>query len=214
MKFGTSRHIELKNSATKRSAGQSMVEIALTLPLLILIVIVLIDFGIVFASYLSLVNATREGSVFAAMYPQLAIANVSQCVAQSGSPTVSSPPETGLSYTGATCSVPADDQSYGGGGGYTSTVTIWNEYADRIKNDVFVVVGESLKASQLADQDILYIDRPILNSGCGNASGCPITVTVRYRIHTFTSDMSLPGYGRFGLPNYYEIKYSVGMPIR
>lgn len=180
-----------------------MVEIALSLPLLILIVIVLIDFGIVFASYLSLVNATREGGVFSAMYPQLANTTCG-----------SDPHDQAISYSGVACIAAQDDQSYGGGGGYTSTVTIWNEYVNRIKNDVFVVVGESLKSSQLADQDILYIDRPITNSGCGTISGCPITVTVHYRVHTFTSDMSLPGYGRFGLPNFYEIKYTIGMPIR
>ncbi|MBI5033921.1 MAG: pilus assembly protein [Chloroflexi bacterium] len=204
MKFEISRQPKLKIIARKHSTGQSMVEIALTLPLLILIVIVLIDFGIVFASYLSLVNATREGAVFAAMYPQLASSTCG-----------SNPHDLVFSYSGTACAISQDDQSYGGGGGvYTSTVTIWKEYTNRIKNDVFVVVGEQLKASQLADQDILYIDRPVLRNGCGYTAGCPITVTVRYRVHTFTSDMSLPGYGRFGLPNYYEIKYSVGMPIR
>ena len=204
MKLGIQRPPKRVNRIYRQATGQSMVEIALTLPLLILIVIVLIDFGIVFASYLSLVNATREGAVFATMYPQLANTTCG-----------SNPHDLGFAYSGTACTIAQDDQSYGGGGGvYSSTVTIWNEYTNRIKNDVFVVVGEQLKASQLADQDILYIDRPVLRSGCGYTAGCPITVTVHYRVHTFTSDMSLPGYGRFGLPNYYEIQYSVGMPIR
>ena len=216
------KHIGTRSirSKHKKNSGQSVVEVALFLPLLIAIVIVIIDFGIVFASYLSLVNATREGAIYAAMYPQLAITNISQCTTQTGSPTVSSPATVNLSYSGSSCVTPQDSQGYGGGAGVTNTVHIWDEYTNRIQNDVFTVIGEQLEASQLADTDQLYIDRPILapatDSTCplSKNSGCPITVTVHYRIHTFTSDMSLPGYGRFGLPNYYQINYSVGMPIR
>lgn len=192
----------------KQDAGQSMVEVAMFLPLLILIVIVLIDFGIVFASYLSLVNAAREGAVFSAMYPQLA------------DPSCGSIPHEALySITGTACIGYQDDKAYGGGGGITNTVKIWDEYVDRIKNDSFVPVAETLEAAQLVDQDLLYIDRPILgptSSVCPTRrdAGCYITVTVRYRIHTFTSDISLPIYGRFGLPSYYQINYTVGMPIR
>jgi hypothetical protein len=55
----------------REEKGQSIVEIAVTLPFLIVIVIALVEMGIVFASYLSLVNAAREGAVFASMYSEL-----------------------------------------------------------------------------------------------------------------------------------------------
>jgi Flp pilus assembly protein TadG len=196
-----------------------MVEIAVAFPFLILIVIVLIDFGIVFASFLSLVNATREGAVFASMYPQLAITSPSQCLQVTGTATVSTPHDPDQSITGATCVGYQDDKPYAGGAGVTNTLSIWTEYVDRIRNDVVLPVGEPLKATQLADVDLLYIDRPIIgptSSTCPTQrdAGCPITVTVHYFIHTFTSDMSFPIFGRFGLPNTYRIDYTMGMPIR
>jgi uncharacterized protein (UPF0333 family) len=44
----------------KRQEGQSMVEFALIIPVLLLIVIGIIEFGFMFGSYLSLTNASRE----------------------------------------------------------------------------------------------------------------------------------------------------------
>lgn len=213
------------NSISTKSAshsGQSMLEVAVALPFLLLIVIGIIEFGIVFASYVSLVNAAREGAVFASMYPALA--------------------DTTCGATpNPTCTGPNDDQAFGTG------TTIWDEYVKRVNDEVVVVVGEPLKAGQLLDQDILTVQRPTLGpttSSCPTRkeAGCPITVTVHYRLHTLTSDMSLPaprvksnvppaatwtqwffniignvdwstGW-RMGLPNYYEIVYSFGMPIR
>jgi hypothetical protein len=172
----------------REEKGQSIVEIAVTLPFLIVIVIALVEMGIVFASYLSLVNAAREGAVFASMYSEL------------------SDPQGRY-----------DNRLYGGV--ITGTVTISNEYTSRVFNEIFVALAEPLRASQLLDQDRLIVDRPVLaptSSSCPTAleAGCPITVTVHFRIHTLTSDMSLPGVGRLGLPNYYQMNYSIGMPIR
>jgi hypothetical protein len=157
-----------------------MVELAVTLPFLIAIVIGLIEMGIAFASYLSLVNATREGAIYASMHPEL--------VDATQTPTSS---------------------------------TTWEEYVNRVANEVLVVVGERLKAGQLLTQDILTVDRPVIGPpdaihGCptGMEVGCPITVTTHFQIHTLTSDISLPYFGRFGLPSYYQINYSMGMPIR
>ncbi len=166
-------------------SGQSMVEVAVTLPFLILIVIALIEMGIVFASYISLVNATREGAVFASMYPQLSTA-----------------PNYGT------------NSYYGTGGGITNTITISSEYTTRISNEILYVSGEPLRAGQLIDQDILTMTPPVVDPTCGINQGCPITVTVSYQVHTFTSDVSLPYFGRFGLPNYYLLSYTMGMPIR
>lgn len=51
--------------------GQSLVEIAVGAPFLILLLLTFIEMGIVFAVYISLINAAREGAVFASKYPQL-----------------------------------------------------------------------------------------------------------------------------------------------
>lgn len=47
--------------------GQSLVEFALTLPILMILIFGIIDFGMALRSYISLTNATREGARFAAV---------------------------------------------------------------------------------------------------------------------------------------------------
>lgn len=164
-----------------------MIEMALTMPLLIMLALALVEIGIVFANYIALVNAAHEGAAFASMYPELA------------------DPQGN-----------SDTETYGGG---NNGVTIWNEYVDRVQSDVHIVVGENLRASGLLNQDTLTVDRPVSDSyswGCTPSATqiCMITVTVHYQLHTFTSDVSLPGVGRLGLPNYYLLGYTYKMAIR
>jgi Flp pilus assembly protein TadG len=49
------------------SKGQSLVEFAMVLPLLVILIFGIIDFGMGLRSYISLTNATREGARFAAV---------------------------------------------------------------------------------------------------------------------------------------------------
>lgn len=164
------------------STGQSMVEMAVAFPFLIMLVLALIEMGIIFGSYISLVNATREGAIFASMHPELTnSAN--------------------------------DGNAYGNGS------TVWNEYVKRVNDEILVVIGEPLREGQIIDQHTLTINRPALGpttTACPTRLeiGCPITVTVYYSVETFSSRMSLPGFGRFGLPNTYRVSYSFGVPIR
>jgi hypothetical protein len=189
----------------KHIAGQSMVELALALPLLIMIVIGLIEMGIIFASYVSLVNAAREGAIFASMYPALV------------SSTCGSSPNS-------ICVGTHDNDPIAGGPVVTATTSIWDEYYQRVNNEVIAVLGDKLKAGEILNEDNLTIYRPIIGCagiGCSLcpgsdalAPGCPIYVSLRYRLHTLTSDMSLPGVGRLGLPNYYVLTYTMRIPIR
>lgn len=55
-----------KISSKNTSAGQSLTEIAFALPLLIVIVTGVIDLGRVYFTYVSLVNAAREGARYGA----------------------------------------------------------------------------------------------------------------------------------------------------
>jgi hypothetical protein len=184
----------------ERGAGQSMVEMAMTLPLLIMLVLALIEIGIVLATYIALINAAHEGATFASMYPEL------------GDRTCGATPYP-------TC-VGAFDTKLYGGSTVTTTLTIWNEYYDRVQSEVVMFVGGALREGGLLTFDQLTVDRPVLDpatkSTCskGTEPLCTITVTVHYNLHTFSSDMSLPGVGRLGLPNYYELKYTYAMPIR
>jgi Flp pilus assembly protein TadG len=52
-----------------RSLGQSLVEFALVLPVMLLIVVVAVDFGRLFLGYVSLDNAARIGANYAALNP-------------------------------------------------------------------------------------------------------------------------------------------------
>ncbi len=56
----------MKKWLKKRTRGQSLVELALTLPLLLLMFVGLIEIGATLRNYLVLVNANREGVRFAA----------------------------------------------------------------------------------------------------------------------------------------------------
>lgn len=55
--------------AAKAQRGQSLVELALLVPVLILILIGIIDFGRVFNAYITITNAAREGARYGAMHP-------------------------------------------------------------------------------------------------------------------------------------------------
>lgn len=169
--------------------GQSIVEFTFSLPFLLLILLMIIEMGVVFTTYLAVVNAAREGAVFASMYPQLADASCGR-----------TPPPN--------CTGANDNQPYGGNG---NNVTIWDEYVNRVSNESFVAVGEPFRAQQLLDQATFYVERPRApNTNVGNA----ITVTVHYTLTTFSSSMSFPIFGRLGLPTSYHIQYDFAMPIR
>jgi Flp pilus assembly protein TadG len=56
-------------SGAGRCRGQSLVELALVLPLLTLILVGAVDLGRVFISYAQLTNAVKEGALFGADYP-------------------------------------------------------------------------------------------------------------------------------------------------
>lgn len=51
----------------KEQKGQALVEFALVIPILLLIIMAIIEFGIMFNSYLVLTNASREGARLASV---------------------------------------------------------------------------------------------------------------------------------------------------
>ena len=64
-----SQHTRPRMFARRHRSGQSLVELALVLPVLLLIVLVALDFGRVFFGYVTLTNATRIGANYAASHP-------------------------------------------------------------------------------------------------------------------------------------------------
>lgn len=155
-----------------------MTELAIGLPFVMLIIIAVVEMGLVFATYISMINAAREGAVFASMHPELSDVN----------------------------------GTYDSDVVAPGTTSVWDEYQLRVKNEVFVVTTEQLRANQLLTEDVIDVARPVTDGS--TSAGNPITVTVTYSISTFTSNISLPYFGRFGLPYRYRLVYSFGMPIR
>lgn len=180
--FRLTRAVRQESRPALKEEGQSLIELAVGIPFLIAIVVVLVEMGIVFASFISLINATREAAVFAAMYPQLA------------DPSHDNDPFNCSSSTPGSCP------------------TLWQEYQNRASAEIFVIPGEALRAGQLIDAHLLVIDRPI--TAGTTEPGDPITVTATYQLQTFLSTASLPYFGRFGLPSYYTLRYSMTAPIR
>jgi Flp pilus assembly protein TadG len=62
-------HLRSYRKINERRTGQSIIELALMLPVLLLLVVGVIDLGRVFFSYQAVVNAAREGARYAAMNP-------------------------------------------------------------------------------------------------------------------------------------------------
>jgi Flp pilus assembly protein TadG len=65
----------LRRSRPRRSRGQSLVEFALALPLLLIVLLFAIDFGRAFYSWVILQNASRLGANYASLNPELWAAN-------------------------------------------------------------------------------------------------------------------------------------------
>ena len=59
--------VKMKRQA--RARGQSAVELAVCLPLLLLMVVGLLDLGRAFNAYIVITNAAREGAYYGSLYP-------------------------------------------------------------------------------------------------------------------------------------------------
>jgi Flp pilus assembly protein TadG len=64
----------------RRERGQSLVETAVVLPILLLLLAAIIDFGRAFDAYIILTNAAREGARFGSVKPELSEEQVKQIV--------------------------------------------------------------------------------------------------------------------------------------
>ena len=53
----------------EKHPGQSLIELALILPVLMFILVGIVDFGRVFNAYIIITNAAREGARYGAMHP-------------------------------------------------------------------------------------------------------------------------------------------------
>src|SRR5262245_13202144 len=103
----------------KSQKGQSIVEVAVAMPLLLILVIGIIEFGIVFATYLAVTNAAREGAIFASIYPKLADSSCGKTPHDDGDGNI-------------LCNGSDDNDSYDYAASGSTTVTVWEEYTTRV----------------------------------------------------------------------------------
>lgn len=141
--------------------GQSIVEVSVGLIFLLLIIIIVFEAGIMFSTYIALLNAARDGAVYASSHSQL------------------DPND------------PEQKESY-------------DRYEGTIRAEAF--------NGGLTDPTRLTILPPEMPDG--SDPGEPIVVRVTYRVETFTSSISLPFFGRMGLPYYWPVTATAIMPIR
>jgi Flp pilus assembly protein TadG len=83
--------MEEKATSGARQRGQSMVELALVLPILLLILFGIVDLGRVFNAYIAITNASREGALYGSFHPPVdnaAKGLISDRVLQEARPTV------------------------------------------------------------------------------------------------------------------------------
>lgn len=62
---------QLSLLSSKREEGQSMLEMTVGLVFLVLIILILFEMAMLFYSYIAVLNASREGAVFASIYPEM-----------------------------------------------------------------------------------------------------------------------------------------------
>ena len=74
------RQDKAKGKQRRRERGQSLVETAVVLPILLLLLAAIVDFGRAFDAYIILTNAVREGARFGATNPEVAGDDLKQLV--------------------------------------------------------------------------------------------------------------------------------------
>ena len=82
--------------------GQSLVEFALVLPLLILILLGILDLGRAFSAYIVITNAARDGAYYGTMHPTETSAIIQRVLTEAnGSGTSVTAADVSVSTTGA-----------------------------------------------------------------------------------------------------------------
>lgn len=142
----------------EKEEGQGLLEAAVAFLFLLLILIIMFEASVLFASYIALLNTSVQGAIYAAGYPDMQ-------------------------------SDPADEH--------------YLQYESIIR-------AEAL-AGKLSWEDVTVLP-PQLPANV--QPGEPITVTIRYELTTFSSQIVFPMFGRLGLPDRYTISAHTAVPIR
>jgi hypothetical protein len=151
-------------SLSRDEKGQSLVEASVGLIFLLLLILVVFEGGIMFSTYMALIDAGRDGAKYA-----------SSC--------------------GRECDPDSSEYS----------IEKYNKYEGIIRNTAL--------SSWLTDPSKLIIIPPEIVDNFPPEHD-EVLVRVTYRVETFTSSISLPYFGRMGLPYYWPLTYEARWPVK
>ncbi len=133
-----------------RVSGQSLVEFSLLLPVLLLLLVVAVDFGRLFATYVAVNNAAREAVAFASIHPTFITSTDSPDPenvtyrARLEVTTPSDPRFTSVTVTTPTCTPSPCPTVLGSGGGTTIKVSVRTSFTF-LTPLVSAIVGGSIQ---------------------------------------------------------------------
>ncbi len=176
------READASSGLSRSSRGQALVEFALILPVLLLILLLTVDFGRLFFSYVAVNNAAREATNYAAMHagdPDYDAAAFDAAVGQVAAAEANVQAQGGeneISITGPVCFAPGTEVAmdcnsaaqYAGGIGNHVRVTASQPF-DFMTPIIGDVVGSQLVLSASATGAVLNpINPAVLDGGDGD----------------------------------------------
>lgn len=174
--------------ARRRAAGQSVVEFALVVPIFMLVLLMAVDFGRLFYSYVQISNAAREAAAFGATAPTDTAGMQSRAIQEKSSQSQGEPPLDPITTTCANpagTSIPCVSAPGGAGAGNTLTVAVHQpfNFLTPLINDFF---GNNLRVSAAATTAVLGTAASGGGAGPG-ACGAPTVATFT----TFSSALTV-----------------------
>jgi PKD repeat protein len=188
------------------SKGQALVELALIMPILLFLLLIVIDFGRLFASYVEIANASREGAAYAAGNPTDLPGISVRAAAETNS---QSQAGQGALVVTATCASsggqPIDCASAAGGSGVGSSVTVTTSERFTFLTPLisgFFSGGVALSSSTTAVVLSLAASGGDTPGNCTTAPRAAFTVSVNGRTVTLDASGSSPTTGICAIAGY------------
>jgi PKD repeat protein len=189
-----------------RSKGQALVEFALITPLFLLLLLLAIDFGRVFFTYVEINNGAREAAAYAAANPT----DLSGMLAKAQQETnVQGQAGQGAVSISATCQSPSGAAidcgaaSGGAGAGNTVTVTATEQFTFFTPfMDVFFGSSLNVSASSTAAVMVMAPGAGSAPGGCGTSPTAMFSTSVSNLTVTLDASLSSPTTGACAISGY------------
>ena len=148
---------ELRARLRPRTRGQALVEFALLLPVFLLLLVVAVDFGRLFFTYIQINNAAREGANYAIHDPTNTLAIKNQAIGEKNGQAQVGENAINLATSCANefgVSIPCSMAEGGAGSGSTITVTV-NEPFKFLTPVIGAILGNTIQMNASATATVL-----------------------------------------------------------